>query len=916
MTKESETVVGTETSSSASTINNNDIGVDDDDEAVQRAQLTDYIAELREKILTKCMLRNANIGCVRPPDTHFSRLDSSLKKNTAFVKRLKLFMASQLDAVLKDMATLNLTKYISEICSALVEAKLKLTDVGAAVQLASHLHLIYTDFAQTFFENWQKVLAIKPSERIANPSKLRVDLRFFAELISAGIFSNKIGLPLLGSVLINLISQDKDDYSNLSIILSFCRHCGEEYAGLVPATIIRLERRFTDVGPLPVSTLLTRDKQQNLKNLLRDYYGSLCKYLRGESKAMQAAHRSIRNAMESKGEVSIERKEKLDVMQANYDKLFASVLAMADLLNEPMPELPKDEEGGKSGIVLDMLTDDSADSQLDPWGDEETKSFYVDLPDLRIFLPNFAPKLLPIQPDEPTMTEEALDLDIEPDQLIVDDEQAVAAEIGDVDEQSTSLVCVTSASTTAIANKTESTSINPATATTTTPMSMHSTKQQLDIFLHNLANCVNKELIDSAAIEFLLTHNTKSNRKRLTNTLFGVQRTRLDLLPFYARFVATINLVAIDVAAELAQKLKNEFKYHIAKKNQMNIESKIKVVRFIGEMVKFGLYSKIEALFCLKVLLLDFQHHQIEMTCAFLEVAGQYLYNSRDSRLRTNVYLEQMMRLKTATALDSRHAAQVENSYYHVKPPEGINAVHKIRPPMHAYIRHLLFEELSKSNVDRIIKLMRRLPWDDKEVNAYAVKCLAKAYHIRYHLIRCLADLVSGISSYQDKTVVRIIDTVFEDIRAGLETNSPKLAQRRIAMAKYLGELYNYRLVESANILNTLYSIISLGVNMDDGAGDTPMDPPESLFRLKLACVLLDTCGQYFTSAVSKKRLDYFLVFFQQYYWYKKSHPMYSDDGEMASSLFPILVDHMYMETMLTVRPKIKVKMKWNNSRY
>lgn len=330
-------------------------------------------------------------------------------------------------------------------------------------------------------------------------------------------------------------------------------------------------------------------------------------------------------------------------------------------------------------------------------------------------------------------------------------------------------------------------------------------------------------------------------------------RTRLDLLPFFARLAATINLVSTDVAAELCQKLKNEFKYHINKKNQMTIESKIKVVRFIGEMVKFGLYSKIEALFCLKVLLLDFQHHQIEMTCAFLEVAGQYLYNSKDSRLRTNVYLEQMMRLKTATALDSRHVAQIENSYYLVKPPEGLNTVQKIRSPMHQYIRHLIFKDLNKSNVDKIIKIMRRLNWDDKDVNAYTIKCLSKAYNVRYHLIRCLADLVSGISSYQDKAMVKVIDTVFEDIRAGLEIHSPKLAQRRIAMAKYLGELYNYRLVESSNILNTLYSIISLGVTMDAQVV-SELDPPESLFRLKLACVLLDTCGQYFTSPVSRKR--------------------------------------------------------------
>lgn len=222
---------------------------------------------------------------------------------------------------------------------------------------------------------------------------------------------------------------------------------------------------------------------------------------------------------------------------------------------------------------------------------------------------------------------------------------------------------------------------------------------------------------------------------------------------------------------------------------------------------------------------------------------------------------------------------------------------------MHLYIRHLVFEELSKSNVDKMIKLMRRLDWDDQGTRDYSVKCLSKAYNIRYHTIRCLADLVSGLSSYQFKTMMRVIDTVFEDIRAGLEIHSPKLAQRRVAQAKYLGELYNYRLVESANVLNTLYSIISLGIVLDHNVV-SDVDPPGSLFRLKLACVLLDTCGQYFTSATSKKRLDYFLIFFQQYYWFKKCDPIYTDDPK---NLFPILIDHMYKECLSNVRPKLKL---------
>ena len=64
---------------------------------------------------------------------------------------------------------------------------------------------------------------------------------------------------------------------------------------------------------------------------------------------------------------------------------------LSDLLNETLPELLKEVESQTGGIILET-GDEFSDLNLDPWGDEETKSFYVDLPDLRLFLPNFAPK--------------------------------------------------------------------------------------------------------------------------------------------------------------------------------------------------------------------------------------------------------------------------------------------------------------------------------------------------------------------------------------------------------------------------------------------------------------------------------------------------------------------------------------------
>lgn len=195
--------------------------------------ITNYIEEAQQRLCTKTEIRNKNqnIQNSRPNEAYFSKLDSNLKKNTTFVKKLKNFSASQVDSLTKDISGLNLTKYVSEVAAALVDAKLKMTDIGPAVKLCSTLHQIYSDFSQHLFENWQKVLVIKLGDKIANPSKLRVDLRFYADLVNAGLFNNKTAFTLLGNVLTTLINMDKEDHYNTSIILTFCKHCGEDYAG-------------------------------------------------------------------------------------------------------------------------------------------------------------------------------------------------------------------------------------------------------------------------------------------------------------------------------------------------------------------------------------------------------------------------------------------------------------------------------------------------------------------------------------------------------------------------------------------------------------------------------------------------------------------------------------------------------------
>ncbi|XP_058806384.1 regulator of nonsense transcripts 2 [Phymastichus coffea] len=833
-----------------------------------RKFLDDYFKEMEQRLAAKEEIRAANVNVIRPPDSYFSKLDSSLKKNTTFVKKLKTFSGNQLDALMKDMACLNLTKYVSEVAAALVDAKLKMTDMTPVIKACSFLHQTYAEFSTHFFENWQKILTLKVGDKITNPSKLRVDLRFYAELVNAGIFTHKQGLPLLGSVLTVLINMDKEEHNNASIILSFCRHCGEDYAGLVPKRVRELAEKFNVI--LPKSKLLTPDKQQNVKSLLREYYNSLCKHLLKEHKELQAFEKQNRKILQTRGELSAERKEKLETLQLSYERLLTSVQHFSDTLDESIPELPIDNEvKAEADESLKMISESEENSMLeDMWGDEETRRFYEVLTDLTVFLPGSYPKenLKQEKQQDDVITEETLDEDLSLDEL-EDIEKVEEPPEPEVDEPQVTNI---------------------------------SNKILLDAFLTHLPNCVNREMIDNAAVDFLMNLNTKHNKKKLIKALFGVSRIRLDLLPFYSRLAAILYPVMPEVGNELCQMLKHDFKYHVHKKDQINIESKIKVVRYIGELVKFKLYSKIEALYCLKVLLHDFTHHHIEMACNLLETCGRFLFCSSDSHQRTKVYLEQMMRKKAVTALDSRYVTIIENAYYFVNPPESINNVtKKDRPPIHEFVRKLLYQDLSKTNTDKVLKWMRKLDWEDEVISSYSIKCLTAAYNVKYLNIRCVGSLLAGLVAHYEAVGPLVVDGVLEDIRLCMEINLPKFNQRRIAMVKYLGELYNYRMVESGDIFRTLYLLITFGITMDHSV-PSPLDPPEHLFRIRLVCTLLETCGQYFNGGSSKKKLDYFLVFFQHYYWFKKTETIWTVENP-----FPVGVEYMFRDTLAMLRPKM-----------
>lgn len=71
------------------------------------------------------------------------------------------------------------------------------------------------------------------------------------------------------------------------------------------------------------------------------------------------------------------------------------------------------------------------------------------------------------------------------------------------------------------------------------------------------------------------------------------------------------------------------------------------------------------------------------------------------------------------------------------------------------------------------------------------------------------------MKTYRDDAIIWVVDAVLEDIRLGLEMNLSRMNQRRISMMKFLGELYNYQLVESNVIFRTLYTMLTFGYGLN-----------------------------------------------------------------------------------------------------
>ncbi|RUP46340.1 nonsense-mediated mRNA decay 2 protein [Jimgerdemannia flammicorona] len=763
---------------------------------------------------------------------------------------------------------------------------------------------------------------------------------------------------------------DRDQHVNLPLAVSFLKNFGPEMLGIVPrkqraaaeqATGPDAPAKAEDDVPAKVSSadpesVVTPERRAQFKNLLLDYYESVERHLLKEHKEIRRLDRHNHETLITRGDLSEETKQNYEKAMKSYEKFLANTQNLADALDVEMPDLPEEQgttkisiirEGGSSGFGEDK------DIGNGIWEDEDARSFYENLANLKVLVPGVLlegktkkggddkdereEEVVPMSTTSSVIGEDKTARLTEKDEP----EGAVAASgAGDdtnaVQDAMIEIMDRMGISGDDVADGTENgkdeesegeaeqkvgeevTSTTDREDTTDAAAASGSTGKtgqlaQLDALLARLPQLSNRDLIDTAAVEFCYL-NSKASRKKLAKALISVPRSRLDLLPYYARLVAALNPYFPDVGATVLSAFRN---CAVLKNSAISIDSHdgfrrpagrrvqsiakkegagpVGNIRFLSELTKFRITPQHVIFHCFKVVLDDFTNHNVEVACNLLETCGRFLFKSPETCVRMGNMLEIMMRKKNVQHLDNRQILMIENAYYQANPPDRSAMTTKQRSPMEQYTRKLIYGDLNKRSIEKVLKQLRKLHWEDKEVYSVLLRCFAKIWKIKYSNIHLLAILVSGLHRYHSDFGVALVDQVIEDIRAGLELNIFKHNQRRIATVKYLGELYNYRMVDSPLIFDTLYSIVTLGHDYGRPARERicAIDAPDDFFRIRLCCTLLDTCGMCFDRGSAKKKLDSFLTFFQMYILSKHNVPM--DVDFMIADTFEMLRPNMLL---------------------
>jgi regulator of nonsense transcripts 2 len=710
-----------------------------------------------------------------------SSLDSALKKNTAFIKRLRTGISTSTQtSLLGEIRTLSLQKYLSEIISATAEGlgRLKAAgEVAAGVEVVSALHQRFgpADFTKQLawllgkglgapdkaqIKAWtQDVREREEKERL---SRHRILLRIVTEFWLVGILKSlddverpedAVGVkgkdtgevkagkgpdgPSKAKAILNGLrgeaGQDQDaepfplevlkellghdrDHTNLPLAVLFVKTFAWDILGLKSAGDEKRKTVATDGTTTPVvkddalagtsgdesvsekqeddTPIVAPKLRQRFMNILVRYLDDVKAHVVRDQKTLNSQNRRNAEAYVKSGEIFEDRQANFEKQTKALDKLIASTQTLCDALGEEMPNLTEKEAADNSlaGMVGLVKTGEYLRGSAEGagiWEDEDERRFYENLVDLKGRVPSMlledAKKL---KADDEQVGKKATQTDGDNSGAgsTAGSTAAAAATTAEIDDQSTT-----------IANKTVG--------------------AQVDALLTRLPELQTKEMVDQIAEDFCFL-NSKASRNRLIKSVQEVPKGRTDLLPVYARLVATLGQYMPDIVQALISHLDDEFR-SLQRRKSKDFLGQVRMlnIRYLAELTKFGVVPEHVIFHCFKVCLDDLSRMNVEITANLLENCGRYLLRNPDTSPRMTTFMETLGRKKSGMGLGQQERMLIENALYYVDPPQRAAIQQKERTPIDAFIRQLIYLDMTKRNYMKILKTIRKLHWEEPEVS-------------------------------------------------------------------------------------------------------------------------------------------------------------------------------------------------------
>ncbi|CAN3367792.1 nonsense-mediated mRNA decay protein 2 [Diutina catenulata] len=304
-----------------------------------------------------------------------ARLDSSLKKNTAFARKLRTVSADTKPALLAELAQLSLVKYMAEVVSGVAEGMtkaLRRDDVLAHVEVVSALHQRFGLLLTPLVNSEVLAMAHDPD---AAPKSVAAAVEMVTEFYLVGLF------PTVGHA-------DRESAPE-----AYAKRWAK-LAPEVPVVVVLkdvLSRRVASGDMLPVVTRFVKrygpEQFEVLGGAAPLVAGVVRVYYQAMVDQLVAGHRQVRQLKRRNSKAALrmgtylpEYVEELERAEELRDRFGAAVEVVAEVLGYEVPPPPAPDADEGSGAQVEVVRHAADDDPV--FEDAAQRAFYTVVPTL------------------------------------------------------------------------------------------------------------------------------------------------------------------------------------------------------------------------------------------------------------------------------------------------------------------------------------------------------------------------------------------------------------------------------------------------------------------------------------------------------------------------------------------------------